>query len=131
MAGRTWTPPKTWGACRVAAVSEGAATARAGRLRARAGAPLPGVAAGPITSPPGGGGRLRGRGGALLPGVAAVAIIAAAAWWLGRLIPLIGAPVLALAAGVAIRNTAGLPAAHVPGLEDTLQRLLSPTLLFL
>src|SRR3990172_1075265 len=98
MAGRTWTPPKTWGACRVAAVSEGAATARAGRLRARA--------------------------GALLPGVAAGAIIAAAAGMLGRLIPLIGAPVLALAAGVAIRNTAGLPAVHVPGLEYTLKRLL-------
>src|SRR3990172_2162185 len=98
MAGRTWTPPKTWGAWRVAAVSEGAATARAGRLRARA--------------------------GALLPGVAAVAIIAAAAWMLGRLIPLIGAPVLALAAGVAIRNTAGLPAVHTPGVEYTLKRLL-------
>jgi len=67
---------------------------------------------------------LRARAGALLPGVAAVAIIAAAAWMLGRLIPLIGAPVLALAAGVAIRNTAGLPAVHVPGLEYTLKRLL-------
>src|SRR3990172_6879094 len=98
MAGRTWTPPKTWGAWRVAAVSEGAATARAGRLRARA--------------------------GALLPGVAAVALIATAAWMLGRLIPLIGAPVLALAAGVAIRNTAGLPAVHTPGVEYTLKRLL-------
>src|SRR3989304_4152428 len=98
MAGGAWTPAKTWGACRVAVVSEGAATARAERLRARS--------------------------GALLPGVAAVAIIAAAARGLGGLIPPVGGPVLALAAGVAIRNTRGLPAALAPGVEYTLKRLL-------
>lgn len=69
-------------------------------------------------------GRLRARAGALLPGLAGVALIAAAAWSLGGLISLIGAPVLALAAGVAIRNTAGMPPLLAPGVEYTLNRLL-------
>ncbi len=64
------------------------------------------------------------RAGAVVPGVTMVALLAAAAWSLGRYVPLVGAPVLALAAGVIIRNALGLPAALRPGTDYTLKRLL-------
>ncbi len=60
----------------------------------------------------------------VLPGAAAAALIAAAAWGVARTIPVVGAPVLALAAGVLIRNLFGTSAALRAGLDFTLKRLL-------
>lgn len=61
-------------------------------------------------------------------GVAVLALISAAAWFLGGFVPLVGAPVIALLAGAAIRNTVrntvGTPTALAPGVEFTLGRLL-------
>jgi uncharacterized integral membrane protein (TIGR00698 family) len=59
-----------------------------------------------------------------VPGLVAVACIAAAAQLAGRYAPLIGAPVLALLAGLVVRNTAGAGAALRDGVEFTLKRLL-------
>ncbi|MDR7523549.1 MAG: putative sulfate exporter family transporter [Armatimonadota bacterium] len=61
---------------------------------------------------------------ALASGLAAVSLLAAAAWALGGLIPLIGAPVLALGAGLAVGQVAGAPAALRDGIDFTLKRLL-------
>ena len=76
------------------------------------------------TAGPGFAGRVWARTATLLPGLAAVVVLAAAAEGLGRGVPSVGAPVLALCAGVAIRNTAGVPATLIPGIEYTLKRLL-------
>lgn len=57
-------------------------------------------------------------------GILAVAAIAAAAWTAGVGVPLLGAPVLALLAGVIIRNGAGDMAALRSGVDFTLKRLL-------
>lgn len=62
--------------------------------------------------------------GTIAPGLAAVGLIAALSWGLAGLIPLIGAPVLALAAGLIIRNTVGTPPAVAAGVAFTLKRLL-------
>ncbi|MDR7542840.1 MAG: putative sulfate exporter family transporter [Armatimonadota bacterium] len=59
-----------------------------------------------------------------LPGLVAVAFIAAAAQLTGSLAPLIGAPVLALVAGLVVRNTVGPRAALRDGADFTLKRLL-------
>ncbi|OFX33059.1 MAG: hypothetical protein A2Z07_00685 [Armatimonadetes bacterium RBG_16_67_12] len=59
-----------------------------------------------------------------IPGILAVAAIAAAAWVAGVRVPLLGAPVLALLAGLIIRNGAGAMAALGPGVDFTLKRLL-------
>jgi len=59
-----------------------------------------------------------------IPGVAAVALTAGAAWALGGFVPLVGAPVLALAAGVFIANVIRTPPAWRPGVDVTLKRLL-------
>ena len=59
-----------------------------------------------------------------ISGVAAVALIAGAAWALGGFVPLVGAPVLALAAGVFIANAIRTPPAWRPGMDVTLKRLL-------
>jgi uncharacterized integral membrane protein (TIGR00698 family) len=61
---------------------------------------------------------------ALVPGVAVVAVIAAAAWSVGGYVPLVGAPVLALAAGVIIGSALRLPGTLRPGVDFTLRRLL-------
>lgn len=61
---------------------------------------------------------------ALAPGLAGVALLAAAAWALGSLIPLVGAPVLALGAGLAVGQVTGAPPALRPGIDFTLKRLL-------
>lgn len=50
--------------------------------------------------------------------------MAAAAWFLGGFVPLVGASVIALFAGAVIRNTVGTPQALVPGVEFALSRLL-------
>jgi uncharacterized integral membrane protein (TIGR00698 family) len=60
----------------------------------------------------------------LVPGLAVVALITALAWMLGSLVPLVGAPVLALVAAVIIRNAAQVPATLRPGVDFTLKRLL-------
>jgi uncharacterized integral membrane protein (TIGR00698 family) len=57
-------------------------------------------------------------------GLVIVAGLAAAAWYLGGLLPLIGAPVFALVAGLVIRNTTGGGPAWGPGIDFTLRRLL-------
>ncbi len=48
---------------------------------------------------------------ALLPGLAMVVAIASLAWWLGRLMPLVGGPVIGIVLGIIVRNTRapGLP----------------------
>lgn len=61
---------------------------------------------------------------ALLPGVGAVAVLGALAWIVGPYVPLAGAPLVALAAGAALRNTLRLPASWRPGVEFTVKRLL-------
>lgn len=60
----------------------------------------------------------------LTPGVAVLILMAAAAWFLGGFVPLVGASVIALFAGAVVRNTTGTPPALVPGVEFTLSRLL-------
>jgi len=50
--------------------------------------------------------------------------MAAAAWYLGGFVPLVGSSVIALFAGAVVRNIIGTPAALVPGVEFTLSRLL-------
>jgi len=60
----------------------------------------------------------------LVPGLAAGVLIAAAAWALGGFAPLVGAPVLALAAGVFVANAIHTPPAWRPGMDFTLKRLL-------
>jgi uncharacterized integral membrane protein (TIGR00698 family) len=60
----------------------------------------------------------------LLPGLTAVAALAIAAWLVGPLMPLIGAPLFALAAGALLRNTVRLPASWRPGVDFTVKRLL-------
>lgn len=50
--------------------------------------------------------------------------MAAAAWFLGGFVPLVGASVIALFAGAVVRNTIGTPPALAPGVEFTLRRLL-------
>jgi uncharacterized integral membrane protein (TIGR00698 family) len=57
-------------------------------------------------------------------GVAAVAALAAVAWYVGGFAPIIGAPVLALVAGLVIRTVTGAPPAVRPGVDFTLKRLL-------
>jgi uncharacterized integral membrane protein (TIGR00698 family) len=59
-----------------------------------------------------------------LPGIGAVAVVAAAAWYVGGFVPLIGAPVLALVAGLVVRNASGALPTLRPGVEFTLKRLL-------
>ncbi len=53
-----------------------------------------------------------------------MAAVAAGAWVAGTAAPLVGAPVFALLAGLAIRNTIGAPAFLTSGAEFTLRRLL-------
>jgi uncharacterized integral membrane protein (TIGR00698 family) len=60
----------------------------------------------------------------LPPGLAVVALIAAAAWAFGGYLPLVGAPVLALATGVVIANGTRSSPAWRPGVDFTLKRLL-------
>lgn len=57
-------------------------------------------------------------------GILLIAVLAGMAWYAGLLAPLIGAPVFALLAGFAIRNTLGVPAFAKPAAEFTLRRLL-------
>ena len=59
-----------------------------------------------------------------VPGLAGVVLIALAAWILGGQVPLVGAPVLALVAGLAVRTLAGAPVPLRPGVDFTLKRLL-------
>ena len=61
---------------------------------------------------------------AVAPGLTVVVIISTVAWFLGGLIPIIGAPVMALAGGLVLRNAAGTPATLRPGADFTLKRLL-------
>ncbi len=53
-----------------------------------------------------------------------IAALAGLAWYAGVLVPFVGAPVFALLAGFAIRNTVGVPAYAKPAVEFTLRRLL-------
>lgn len=55
---------------------------------------------------------LRGRAPGLLLAVA----VALVAWWLGRLIPLIGGPVIGILLGIAVRNVAAPDARFTPGI---------------
>jgi len=57
-------------------------------------------------------------------GLVAVALIAAAAQLAGSLAPVVGAPVLALVAGLVVRNTVGSSAVLRGGVDFTLKRLL-------
>ncbi len=65
------------------------------------------------------------------PGVVALALMAAAAWFIGGFVPLVGASVIALFAGTLIRNAIGTPAALLPGVEFTLRRLLRLAIILL
>ncbi|MDR7483516.1 MAG: putative sulfate exporter family transporter [Armatimonadota bacterium] len=70
---------------------------------------------------------IAGRGPAarrLAPGLVVALVLAAAAQTAGALLPLAGAPVLALAAGLVVRTAAGPRPAWGPGVEFTLRRLL-------
>lgn len=60
----------------------------------------------------------------LAPGLAVALVLAAAAQTAGDLLPLAGAPVLALAAGLGVRTALGPRPAWRPGVEFTLRRLL-------
>lgn len=65
------------------------------------------------------------RGAALrMPGVVTVALVAAAAWVLAPAVPVVGSAVIALAAGVLVRNTMGVPAVLTTGVDFTIRRLL-------
>lgn len=66
----------------------------------------------------------RARRGALLPGLALTAVLASLAWWLGRLVPLVGAPVLAIVLGALVRNLYSLPVAVRAGVRFAAQRVL-------
>jgi uncharacterized integral membrane protein (TIGR00698 family) len=59
-----------------------------------------------------------------LPGILASAIIALAALAVGRHAPVVGAPVIALVAGVAVRSAVGSGAWLGPGVDFTLKRVL-------
>ena len=61
---------------------------------------------------------------ALLPGVGAAAVLGLLAWIVGPYVPLVGAPLVALAAGALLRNTRPLPASWRLGVEFTVKRLL-------
>ena len=63
-------------------------------------------------------------GQSLIPGLAVVIAIAAASWWLGTLVPVVGAAVFALLIGIAAGNLVSPPVALRPGVDFTLKRLL-------
>lgn len=63
-------------------------------------------------------------GQSLIPGLAAVIAIAAASWWLGAIVPVVGSAVFALLIGIALGNVIRPPAALRPGVDFTLKRLL-------
>jgi len=59
-----------------------------------------------------------------MPGLAVVVAIAAASWWLGTVVPVVGTAVFALLIGIAAGNAAPMPASMRPGVDFTLKRLL-------
>jgi uncharacterized integral membrane protein (TIGR00698 family) len=60
----------------------------------------------------------------LLPGLIGVALIAVVAWALDGVVPVVGAPVLALIGGLTLRTGAGLSGGWRPGVDFTMKRLL-------
>ncbi|TAN13752.1 MAG: YeiH family putative sulfate export transporter [Burkholderiaceae bacterium] len=50
------------------------------------------------------------------PGLLLAIVIALLAWWLGRLAPLIGGPVIGILLGIAVRNTVSPSARFTPGI---------------
>src|SRR5690348_8917754 len=51
------------------------------------------------------------------PGLLLAVAIALLAWWLGRLVPLIGGPVFGILLGIAVRNTVSPDARFTPGIQ--------------
>jgi uncharacterized integral membrane protein (TIGR00698 family) len=51
-----------------------------------------------------------------IPGLLLAVVIALFAWWLGRLLPLIGGPVIGILLGIAVRNTVSPDARFTPGI---------------
>lgn len=68
--------------------------------------------------------RAFGAGRLVIPGLAVVIAIAAAAWWFGTMVPVVGAAVFALLIGIAASNTLSIPVSLRPGMDFTLKRLL-------
>ena len=51
-----------------------------------------------------------------VPGLMLAFAIALVAWWLGRLMPLVGGPVIGILLGIAVRNLAAPDARFAPGI---------------
>lgn len=67
----------------------------------------------------------------LLPGVIGAAAVAVVAWFLGRLLPLAGAPVIALALGIAVRAVRGEDVRLRPGLAFCSRSVLQAAIVVL
>jgi uncharacterized integral membrane protein (TIGR00698 family) len=72
-----------------------------------------------------------GRLGGLLPGVAAAAVIAAVATLLGRMLPVVGAPVIAILIGIAVSTAVPASDRLRPGLAFTGKRVLQGSIVIL
>ncbi len=60
----------------------------------------------------------------LAPGLLLSAVLALAAWQLGRWMPLVGGPVFGIVLGVAVRNLLAVPEACQPGIQFTGKKVL-------
>lgn len=69
--------------------------------------------------------------GRVLPGFSAAAGIAVVAALLGRLVPVVGAPVIAIVAGIAVSSVRPVPARLRPGLSFTSKRVLQGSIMVL
>ncbi len=61
---------------------------------------------------------------ALLPGLGLVLVLAALAWWLGRLLPLVGGPVIGIVLGILVRNTRAPGLAFHAGIRFAARQVL-------
>ncbi len=75
--------------------------------------------------------RLRGAVGRLVPGVAMATAIAVGATFLGRLAPVVGAPVIAIVAGIVISALRSPAASARIGLDFTAKRVLQASIVVL
>lgn len=66
-----------------------------------------------------------------LPGLVCAALIGAVAYGLGIYMPLLGAPVIAILLGIAIRNLTGIPASFLPGVAMAGKKVLQAGIILL
>jgi len=76
-------------------------------------------------------GALLGTARAAAPGLLLALVIAAVASFLARAVPLVGAAVIAILIGIAVRSASGLPAVLVPGVRLATKRVLQLSIVLL